>query len=109
MSSANRSFAVGSYDAQKGEDVVTFREQFPAARLIPVRRALMWSPLLLVLAGCGATAHRRRAHFRRSTRPSAAPVLCVRGAPTSRSPPPYARPRGPTAGRERSPSPALAA
>src|SRR4029078_2048672 len=58
MSSANRSFAVGSYDAQKGEDVVTFREQFQAARLIPVRRALMWSPLLLVLAGCGATAHR---------------------------------------------------
>src|SRR6476660_4044516 len=58
MSSANRSFAVGTYDAQKGDDVVTFRQRPPAARLIFVRRALMWSPFLLVLAGCGATAHR---------------------------------------------------
>ena len=36
---------------------MTFREQRPAARLLVVRRALAWSPALLVLVGCGSTAH----------------------------------------------------
>ena len=57
MSLSNRSVVIGSYDAQTGDEVVTFRKRRLAARLVTVRRALLWSPLLLVLAGCGATAH----------------------------------------------------
>jgi len=53
----NRSFVVGRYDAQKGDEVVTVRERRPAATLVGVRRALAWSPLLLVLVGCGTTAN----------------------------------------------------
>ena len=52
----HRSFVVGRYDAQKGDEVVTFRERRAAATLVSVRRALAWAPLLLVLAGCGTTA-----------------------------------------------------
>src|SRR6478736_7505716 len=68
MSLSNRSFVIGSYDAQSGDEVVTFRKRRRAARLVAVRRALVWAPLLLVLAGCGATAH-----VASSTRPSDAP------------------------------------
>jgi lipoprotein-anchoring transpeptidase ErfK/SrfK len=57
MSSSNRSFVIGTYDAQKGDEVVTIRERFAADTLVRVRRALAWSPLLLVLAGCGASVH----------------------------------------------------
>ena len=53
----NRSFVVGRYDAQKGDEVVTVRERRPTATLVGVRRALAWCPLVLVLVGCGSTAH----------------------------------------------------
>src|SRR3954451_10515293 len=56
MSSLHRSVVIGTYDAQKGDEVVTFRERSPAASLVAVRRALLWCPVLLLLAGCGATA-----------------------------------------------------
>ena len=74
MSSSHRSFAIGIYDAQKGDEVVTFRERSRAARLVAVRRALFWSPLLLLLAGCGATAH-----LASSTRPSSDAPTCRAG------------------------------
>src|SRR5690349_6584234 len=57
MSSSYRSFAVGRYDAKKGDEVVSLREQRAAATLLFVRRLLAWSPVLLVLAGCGSTVH----------------------------------------------------
>src|SRR3954463_6235215 len=74
MSLSNRSDAIGSYDAQKGDEVVTFRKRGLAARLVSVRRALFWSPLLLVLAGCGAAAH-----VASSTRPPSDAPNCRAG------------------------------
>ena len=74
MSLANRSVVIGSYDAQTGDEVVTFRKRRPAARLVAVRRALFLAPLLLVLAGCGATAH-----VASSTRPPSDAPSCRAG------------------------------
>jgi lipoprotein-anchoring transpeptidase ErfK/SrfK len=73
MSSSHRSFAIGIYDAQKGDEVVTFRQRSPAARLVAVRRALFWSPLLLLLAGCGETAHLASSTRSASVAPSCRP------------------------------------
>ncbi len=74
MSLSNRSVVIGSYDAQTGDEVVTFRKQRLAARLVTVRRALLWAPLLLVSAGCGATAH-----VASSTRPPSDAPSCRSG------------------------------
>ena len=58
---SERSYPVGKYDAQKGDEVVTMcRRVPPAAKLGRVRhrrlRLLLSLPLVGFLAGCGATA-----------------------------------------------------
>ena len=103
-------FAIGSYDDQSGDEVVTFRKRRRAARLVAVRRALLWAPLLLVSAGCGATRPRGLEHApaeRRAELPSQA--SCGRVAPMSRSRRSCARARRPTADRARALRPLRAA
>jgi lipoprotein-anchoring transpeptidase ErfK/SrfK len=78
---SERSYPVGNYDAQKGDEVVTMcRRQATAAKLERVRhrglRLLLSPPLAGLLAGCGATVQQASS----AQRPPSVGAHCRSGA-----------------------------